>query len=144
MFERLRQEHAGSARIKILGRVEYDALLTLYKQADVFCLPSYSEGFPTTLLEAAACGCAQIASDVGGVRELICSEEHGIVLQSVYAEIIADAISFALQNEVWRKKSAELLRRQVAENFDWPVVSKKFLLTASAVAAQQRLSNKHN
>ena len=143
MFERLRQEHAGSARIKILGRVEYDALLTLYKQADVFCLPSYSEGFPTTLLEAAACGCAQIASDVGGVRELICSEEHGIVLQSVSAEIIADAISFALQNEVWRKKSAQLLRRQVSENFDWSVVSEKFILTAQEIAANQRVSSNH-
>lgn len=143
MFERLRQEYDDSERIKILGRVEHDALLTLYEQADVLCLPSYSEGFPTTLLEAAACGCAQIASDVGGVRELICSDEHGVVLPSVSVEIIADAIDFTLQNDVWRKKSKELLRRQASENFDWSVVSEKFILTAQEIAANQRVSSNH-
>jgi glycosyltransferase involved in cell wall biosynthesis len=55
--------------IEWLGHVEN--MVPLFKEAAVVCLPSYREGMPKALLEAAAAGCAVITTDVTGCREAI-------------------------------------------------------------------------
>ena len=55
--------------VQWLGHV-YD-MLPLYKDASIVCLPSYREGMPKALLEAAAAGCAVVTTDVTGCREAI-------------------------------------------------------------------------
>jgi sugar transferase (PEP-CTERM/EpsH1 system associated) len=49
----------------------------LLPQFDIFALPSQAEGISNTLLEAMACGCAPVATDVGGNAELIEADEGG-------------------------------------------------------------------
>lgn len=56
--------------ITILGEISRDDLRDQYQQADIFVNPSYSEGLPTSVLEALACGCRVIATDVGGTSEI--------------------------------------------------------------------------
>lgn len=62
-------------RISCHGFVERAAVLALMDQADVFVLPSRGEGFPNSLVEAMARGCAAIATPVGAVPEVM---EHGV------------------------------------------------------------------
>lgn len=70
--ERLTQ--AGIAdRVWLPG--DRDDVAALLPQVDVFALPSQAEGISNTLLEAMACGCAPVATDVGGNAELV---EHGV------------------------------------------------------------------
>ncbi|MBQ5326139.1 MAG: glycosyltransferase family 4 protein, partial [Oscillospiraceae bacterium] len=59
-------------RIKVLGALPFEQVIGLYKAADVFCLPTdYPEGFPTTVLEAAACKAMLVATDKGCTAEVI-------------------------------------------------------------------------
>lgn len=57
-------------RVKFLGPRPHEQLPDWYRAADLFVLPSYSEGVPVVLLEAAACGTPFVASRVGGIPEI--------------------------------------------------------------------------
>jgi glycosyltransferase involved in cell wall biosynthesis len=57
-------------RVKLLGPRPHDQLPDWYRAADLFVLPSHSEGVPVVLLEAAACGTPFVASRVGGIPEI--------------------------------------------------------------------------
>ena len=64
-------------RVHFLGNV--DAPETLYPAFDLFCLPSRSEGFPRSLIEAQASGIRVVASQVGGVAEAVCPASGRLV-----------------------------------------------------------------
>lgn len=57
--------------VKFIGPVAHDALGSFMNAADVLCLPSYSEGVPNVVLEALACQCKVVASNVGGIPEVL-------------------------------------------------------------------------
>lgn len=66
--------------------------------ADLFVLPSVSEGFPITLLEAFACGLPAVATNVGGIKELVTSEV-GLIVPSADPLALAEGIDTILQND---------------------------------------------
>ena len=57
-------------------------MAAVYAAAHIVCLPSYREGLPTVLLEAGACGCALVTTDVPGCREVVRDGETGLVVPS--------------------------------------------------------------
>lgn len=59
-----------SRNIRILGRVETDDLITLYSGASALIYPSYYEGFGLPILEAFACGCPVVTSDISSMAEV--------------------------------------------------------------------------
>ncbi|QOY61384.1 glycosyltransferase family 4 protein [Thermophilibacter immobilis] len=79
--------------LRWVGRLESPDVSALLQQADVMCLPTRSEGFSTTLLEASACGCPSIVTDVGGARELIPDESYGTILESASSAGVTRAIA---------------------------------------------------
>lgn len=54
--------------VHLLGRLSQDDLVTAYNKSDLFVLASYSEGLPLTIIEAMACGCKVIVTDLPGIR----------------------------------------------------------------------------
>ena len=64
----------------------------VYRAANIVCLPSYREGFPKVLLEAAACGRAIVASDVSGCREICQNGVNGTLVKVRDSNSLANAI----------------------------------------------------
>ncbi len=85
------------------GAIEWlghkDDVLPYLHQATIYCLPSYGEGLPKSLLEAAACGLPVVTTDAPGCKEVVIDHENGLVvpvadsvgLARAIKELIADA-----------------------------------------------------
>lgn len=84
-------EARGVPAVHFTGRLDAADVAALLLESDIFCFPSRSEGFGSSLLEAAVCGCAIVSTDVGIARELI-GEAGGVLLPDADADSIADAV----------------------------------------------------
>lgn len=85
-------------RFHYVGRLSQPDIASLMISSDLFFLPTRSEGFSTSLLEAVACGTPFLSTDVGGARELAPSREYGIVVEEnsdsqTFAEILGCLVS---------------------------------------------------
>jgi glycosyltransferase involved in cell wall biosynthesis len=88
--------HKLTSSIAFTGYVE-DARSYL-KAFDIFALPSRKEGFPYGLLEAGAAGLACIASNVGGIPEIITNQETGILINPDETESIVRALEYIMND----------------------------------------------
>lgn len=111
---------AEGVSLRCLGRLGKEDVSALLQQSDALCLPTRSEGFSTTLLEASACGCPSIVTDVGGAKELIPNEEYGTIISSASVNDLSSAIVKLADNPVWRGIQAKNCRKLVEERYSWP------------------------
>lgn len=102
-------------RIHFLGRVE-DARAYL-KAFDIFTLTSRTEAFPYVILEAGAAGLPIIASEVGGIPEVITNPELGILVPPGNVEEIKKSLLFMLKKPKYRELAGKNLRQRVNANF---------------------------
>jgi glycosyltransferase involved in cell wall biosynthesis len=102
-------------RIRWLG-VRHD-VPQLLAAVDVMLLTSRYEGLPNVVIEAMAAGAAVVATDVGGCRELVTPEEHGLLVSPGDVEGIAAAAARLLADEPRRVALVEAARRRVETAF---------------------------
>ncbi|MBS4096053.1 MAG: glycosyltransferase family 4 protein [Sulfuricella sp.] len=86
-------------------------------QANIVCLPSYREGLPKALLEAAACGRAIVATDVPGCREIVRDEYNGLLVPARNAEALANALRRLIENPDQRREFGRRGREMVEQEF---------------------------
>ncbi len=98
MEQQQKNNHIASDRIEWHGRVAYNKLPELYKQMDIVWVPSRSEGFGLSAIEAMAHGCAVIASNTGGLTEIINNNNDGLLFQSEDIDDLASKTFELLDN----------------------------------------------
>jgi glycosyltransferase involved in cell wall biosynthesis len=87
------------------------------RRIDIFVLPSLSEALSNSLMEAMACGCAAVASRVGGNPELVEEGVTGLTFAAGDAEGLADALRRMTVNAEWRRGMAAEGARRMRERF---------------------------
>lgn len=120
-------EASSGDNVIFLGPLSKADVGALLLQSDLFCLPSRSEGFATSLLEASASGTPALITRVGGVEELIPTEEFGWVLPSAEPTIIADALSRALASSNQLKIKGKNVKFLVEKNYSWASTASKLI-----------------
>ncbi len=92
-------------------------MVEVYKQAHIVVLPSYREGLPKVLLEAAACGLPIVASDVPGCREIVNHGKNGLLIPAKNSDALADAIYRLIMDPELRKEMGARGRALVEHEF---------------------------
>ncbi len=95
--------------------------------SDIVVLPSYREGVPRTLLEAASMAKALVATDVAGCREVVKPNINGLLVEPKDSKALTDAIKFLIEDEDSRKKFAQMSRKIAIEEFDVERVVEAYL-----------------
>jgi glycosyltransferase involved in cell wall biosynthesis len=92
-------------RVTFHGFVENGpALFTWYRQADLFVLPTYSEGFPRVLYEALGHSLPVVATAVSGIPRLLRDGEHALLVPAGDAAALADAIERMVTDDAARRR----------------------------------------
>ncbi len=103
------------------GAIEWwghqDDMAAVYAKAHIACLPSYREGLPKALIEAAACGLPIITSDAPGCREVVQAGENGLLVPPKDAEALAKAIKYLIENHELRLKMGLKSRQRAEQEF---------------------------
>jgi glycosyltransferase involved in cell wall biosynthesis len=105
-----------SGRVRLLG--ERDDVTGLLADADVFVLASRSEGLPLSVIEAMAAGVPVVASDVGGLRELVRDAETGVLVRPGDPAALADALRPLLADIELRRRLGSAGRERAKASFD--------------------------
>lgn len=125
------QEWAGKGTIEWWGHRE--DMARVYAEASIVVLPSYREGLPKVLLEAAACGKALIATDVPGCRDAVRHNVNGLLIPVRDATALARAIETLLADGAMRERMGNAGRELIVREFS---VAR---ITAQMVALYQEL-----
>ena len=110
--------------VTFIGMVPNEAVPEYMVAADVFVLPSLSEGFPTVIVEAMASGIPIVATKVGGVPEIIKDGENGFLVEPMNSEEIAEKVLLLLNNDELRKRISEKNKEEV-KKYNWESIAEK-------------------
>jgi glycosyltransferase involved in cell wall biosynthesis len=95
--------------------------------ADVFALPSWTEGLPLVVLEAMALGRPVVATTVGGTPELVSDGETGLLVPPRDIEALTAALKRVLDDGALRRRLGEAGRRRVRERFSSEAMTRDML-----------------
>lgn len=96
-LKRLAEELGLSGRVGFHGKLDHAGVIQLMQEADLFCYPTASEGFPKVVVEALACGLPVITTRVSALPKLIAGG-GGLLLEEAGVEAIAKAIEACVSN----------------------------------------------
>jgi len=125
----MRRRNKG-IKITLAGYLSDSEILSLYEEADVFVYPSLYEGFGLPVLEAMACGCPVIASNVSSLPEVV--GEAGMLVDPYDVDALAQAISTVLQDDGLKR---EMSRKGIAQaqKFSWEKAGAELLAVCREV-----------
>jgi glycosyltransferase involved in cell wall biosynthesis len=105
-----------NGRVRFVGAKPHDEVPVWINASDLVVLSSRTEGFPNVLLEALACGRPVVASRVGGVPEIITSDQIGRVVDSEDPRGLAEGIRSSLAREWDEERLCEAARSRTWDN----------------------------
>lgn len=124
LFQKLKNKK--SERIYFLGSVNKEQTAKILANSDILVHPSiHHEGFPNVILEAGASGCAVIATDAGGVRELIIHNKTGLLIRPK-VENIKSGLLQLIGDWDKRLRFGIALRKKIENQFNWSNIAKDF------------------
>ena len=108
-----------------LGYVNYGDVPEVYRRADIFASPTYSEGFSNTILEAMSAGLPVVSCHVVGVVDCLRDGVNGLLVPPGDIDALADALARVLDDQPLRVRLAEQALGEVHKLYSWPVVARQ-------------------
>jgi glycosyltransferase involved in cell wall biosynthesis len=109
---------AGLEEVEFTGALPRERVIDLLSRASVFCLPSHTEGFPLSLLEAMGAGAASVATRVGDVPFMVEGGRSGILVEAKDVEGLCRALARLASDVEERTRLGVAARERVEREFD--------------------------
>jgi glycosyltransferase involved in cell wall biosynthesis len=113
-----REAASHGAPARFIGTQPHDAMARLYRGADVFCLPSWWEAMPLTVLEAMASGLPVVGTTVGDIPRAIDDGVTGRLVAPQQPQALADALDPLLRDPQLRTTMGRAARQRVERLFN--------------------------
>lgn len=104
-----------------------DDIPAVLSSIDIFCLPSYHEGLPKSMLEAASVGCALVVSDIPGCRAFVEHGVNGLLVTPRNSHELAEAIEDLLQKPNKAEALTQQARSRVEVSYSEKIIVKSYL-----------------
>ena len=128
-FVRALREIAASSGVAdcvtFLDAVPHAELVDYYLASEIFALPSYYETFSKVSVEAMACGKPVVATDSGGLREVVDQNETGLLVKFGSSTQLAHAIVTLLQDRNMAQEMGKKGRAKVEAKYTWNAVARR-------------------
>jgi glycosyltransferase involved in cell wall biosynthesis len=105
--------------VRFIGRVPNGKVPEYLNMMDIFLMPSLNESFGVAALEAEACGLPVVASDAGGIPEVVAGGKTGFLVKPKDIHSIADALEKLVVDVSLRENMGEAGRKFVSKNYNW-------------------------
>jgi glycosyltransferase involved in cell wall biosynthesis len=114
-------------RVNFIGFVLRDELPELYRQHDLFVLPSQTESFGLVFAEAMACGLPILGTFVGGIPELVRDGKDGILTNPAAPGEVRKSLQFFLDNPEKLAEMGMSSRQRIKDKYSWSVIATRYL-----------------
>ena len=111
--------------VEIWGRCE--DMSAVMNKASIVCLPSYSEGLPKALLEAASCARPIVAYDIPGCRGIVVNEDNGFLVPPRNQPFLDNAIESLINDSDLRKKMGDSGRLKIISEYSQELIAEETL-----------------
>lgn len=128
---------AEELNCRFLWNLELNELIKLYNQTLFTVLPSRSEAFGRTIIEANACGKPVVTSDLPCFKEIV--TKNGLISKLDPADL-AEKMMVLIEDDKLRKKMGKDARKIAEEKFSWKVIAQDYLKLYEEVSNENRLS----
>ena len=118
---------------KFTGELDHAGVMAMLRMSDIFVNPSYSEGLPTSVMEAASVGLPIIATDVGGTNEIIEDDKSGLLYKAGDIEQLTRMLKYMIDNPA-RRAYFGPRAKESARKFDWDKITDQYEALLKEVA----------
>lgn len=124
--------------IKILPPEFGERKLARFAHADVFVLPSHSEGMPMSIIESMAAGLPTIATTVGGITDMLVHEKTGLLVPPGYPVALAEAINSLIKSSEIRLQMGKCARNAARSQYDIEHIVPQLIGFYQLIGSQER------
>ena len=118
LLEEVKRDY-DNENIVFMGKIDYEDVMDLCVKTDIFVHPSmYSEGLPTSILEAGIMKTAIIATDRGGTCEVITNEKYGLIVEENTQDLV-EKLNNLLDNPDKMESLKQNIHERIINNFTW-------------------------
>lgn len=126
------RETQTEKQVRLLGRVTDETRNLLLHTADIFIQPNIRvpgdmEGFGIAVIEAAACQRPVIASNLEGLKDALCHDESGLLVEPESPEAFEQAILPLIENETARRALGERAARYTETHYHWKNIAQRYI-----------------
>ncbi|MDB5242265.1 MAG: glycosyl transferase family 1, partial [Spirosoma sp.] len=120
-------QHRLGDSIRMVGILTGDTKKAALAEADLFVLPSYSEGFSMAVLEAMAVGTPALVSDKVGFSDVICQHKAAEVITELTPDGVRAGLEKLLDSEALRLRISQNATELLQTHYDINIVAKRLL-----------------